>query len=89
MDKQKWDELTERIEKFVALYKKTKKERDELRHQLNELREEIEDSKKVNIKLARETKNEILLKDRIAVLEEDRKVIREKVKNLLKILKEF
>ena len=89
MDKQKWDELTERIDKFVALYRKTKRERDELRRQLTELQQEIENSKKENIKLARETKNEILLKDRIAVLEEDRKVIREKTKNLLKVLKEF
>lgn len=82
MVEQKWKELNDRIEHLVSTYNRIKKERDELKN-------EIEELKKQNTRLARESKDEVLLKERIRVLEEERGVIQEKAKKLLKILKEY
>ncbi|HIE44288.1 MAG TPA: hypothetical protein EYP78_05800 [Candidatus Omnitrophica bacterium] len=82
MDEGKWSELAQRIDKLVSSYRKTKRERDKLEKKVEELKNE-------NMRLLRGSKREVLLKDRIKVLEEDRKIIREKVKNLLKIIKEL
>ena len=81
MVEQKWKELSDRIEHLLSTYNRIKKERDELKN-------EIEELKKQNTRLARETKDEVLLKERIKVLEEERGIIQEKTKKLLKILKE-
>ena len=82
MPEQKWAEFSNRIERLVSEYKKIKKERDELKTELAEF-------KKQTTKLVKDNKSDLLLKDRIKVLEEDREIIQEKVKALLKILKEY
>ena len=82
MSEQKWKELASRIEHIVSAYNRARKERDELK-------KEIENLKLNNTKLAKETKDEVLLKERIKILEDERKLIQEKVKKLLKMLKEF
>jgi len=81
MVEQKWIEFTNRVECLVADYNRIKKESDKLKN-------EVEELKKQNTRLARESKDEVLLKERIKVLEEERGVIQEKVKKLLKILKD-
>jgi chromosome segregation ATPase len=81
MVEKKWRELSDRIGHLVTTYNRIKKERDELKN-------EIENLKKQTVRLARESKDEVLLKERIGVLEGERKTIQEKVKRLLKILKE-
>ncbi len=81
MVEQKWIEFTNRVECLVADYNRIKKESDKLKN-------EVEELKKQNTRLARESKDEVLLKERMRVLEEERGVIQEKVKKLLKILKD-
>ncbi len=81
MSEQKWSELSNGIEHFISEHKKIKKERDYLEA-------ELEEFKKQTTKLERGSKDENLLKDRIKVLEEERGIVREKVKKLLKIIKE-
>jgi chromosome segregation ATPase len=80
MSEQKWKELNSKIGSLVSAYNKLKKERDTFE-------KEIEDFKKQNARLAKESKEEILLKERIAVLEKERRIVQEKIKNLLKIIK--
>lgn len=81
MSEQKWFELSNGIERLISEHKKIKKERDYLEA-------ELEEFKKQTTKLERGSKGENLLKDRIKVLEEERGIVREKVKKLLKIIKE-
>ncbi|MCK4905406.1 hypothetical protein KAS42_04100 [bacterium] len=81
MSEQKWVELSQKTEHLVSEYKKTKKERDDFK-------KEIEELQKQTTKLVRTNKEEMLLKERIKVLEKDRQIVREKVKTLIKILKE-
>jgi hypothetical protein len=81
MSEQKWAEFSYKIEHLVGEYKKIKKERDELIA-------ELEEFKKQTTKLGRGSKGEVLLKDRMKFLEEERGIVREKVKKLLKILRE-
>ena len=77
MSEQKWAEFSGRIEYLVGEYKKIKKERDELRAELEEL-------KKQTTKLERGSKEDVLLKDRIKFLEEERGIVRERQKSFLK-----
>lgn len=81
MSEQKWAEFTSKIEHLISEHKKTKKEKDRLEAELEEL-------KRQTTRLERGSKGEILLKDRIKVLEEERETVREKVKKLLRILRE-
>lgn len=76
----KWKELNDKIGDLVTAYNRIKKERDELKS-------EVEGLKGQNIKLAREGKEEVLLKERIDVLEKERRIVQEKIKKLLKVLK--
>lgn len=80
MSEQKWAEITDKIERLIGEYRKVKKEKDLLGSELEEFR-------KRTAKLARGSREDVLLKDRIKVLEEERSVVREKIKKLLKILK--
>ncbi len=82
MSEQKWIEFTNRVERLVADYNRIRKERDEFKNELEEL-------KKQTVKLTRGSKNDVLLKGRIKVLEEERGIIQEKVKKLLKVLKDY
>ncbi len=75
-------EFTDKVENLITAYNRIKKERDELKNELEEL-------KVRTTKLTRGNKEDVLLKDRIKILEEERKVVQEKVKTLLKILKEY
>jgi len=81
MSEQKWIEFTNRVERLVADYNRIRKERDEFKNELEEL-------KKQTVKLTRGSKDDILLKERIKVLEKERGIIQEKVKKLLKVLKD-
>jgi len=81
MLEQKWTEFSNKIEQLVGEHKKIKKERDQLKAELERL-------KKQTTKLERGSKEDFLLKDRIKVLEQERGIVREKAKKLLKILRE-
>lgn len=82
MPEQKWEEFSNKIERLIRDYNRIKKERDTLKN-------ELEGLKKQTMKLVRGSKEDVLLKDRIKFLEEERRVVQDKVKTLLKILKEF
>ncbi len=81
MSESKWVEFSNKVEHLIDEYNKIKKES-------RELKDEIEELKKQNIKLSRESKNDMPLKERIRFLEQERGIIREKTKKLLKILRE-
>jgi hypothetical protein len=80
MSEQKWVEFSNKIERLVSEHNKIKRERDGFK-------KEIEELQKQTTKLVRGSKEEMLLKERIKVLEKDRQIVREKVKTLLKTLK--
>jgi hypothetical protein len=82
MFEQKWAGFADKVENLITAYDRIKKERDELKNELVGLQQKT-------TKLTRGGKEDVLLKDRIKILEEERKVVQEKVKNLLKILKEY
>jgi predicted nuclease with TOPRIM domain len=82
MSENKWLEFTGKIEHLITEHKKVKKDKTRLEAELEEL-------KKQTAKLARGSKEDVLLKDRIRVLEEERNLVREKVKKLLKTLKGY
>ena len=82
MSEQKWATFYNKIERLVNSYNRIQKERDTLKSELEELR-------KQTVKLVKGSKEDVLLKDRIKFLEEERKLVQEKVKKLLKILREY
>ncbi|MDD5454106.1 MAG: hypothetical protein PHW62_01205 [Candidatus Ratteibacteria bacterium] len=82
MSEKKWAEFTEKIERLIDECRKVKKEK-------GLLEAELEEFKKRTAKLARGSKEDIFLKDRIKVLEEERAAVREKINKLLKILKGY
>ena len=82
MSEQKWTEFADRVEQLIADYNRIKKERDEFKNELEEL-------KNKTTKLTRGNKDEVLLRERLRVLEDERGIIQEKVKKLIKILKGY
>ena len=82
MLEQKWTDFSNKVEQLVSEHKKIKKERDGLKAELEEL-------KKQTARLTKGSKEDILLKDRIKVLEEERRIIQEKIKKLLKVLRGY
>ncbi|GEM_PF-4879158 len=79
--KDKWEILKEKIREVLRLLEEKEKEKEKLKEEVAFLKRRVEDLERKNLEIE-------VLKKRMEHLENERGLVREKVKSLLKTLRE-